>query len=135
MKHHVLILAGMILLGASLTACNGEDDPTPEATATSTSDVAATETPTETATATEAGGATQQAPIGGFALPSLTVAVGTTVVWSNQDDVPHTATAEDGSFNSGNIQGGTFSHTFEEAGTYAYFCEVHPTMTGEITVS
>lgn len=151
-------LGAIVLAGAVLLACGG-DDSTPEPTTAATSaatpeptsaatpaTTAATSAPTSapttatTATATEAataapGGEERQAPIGNFVLPSLTVSTGTTVVWSNQDGVPHTATADDGEFNSGTLsEGDRYEHTFDTAGTFAYFCEVHPTMTGEITV-
>lgn len=66
---------------------------------------------------------------------TLTIAVGDTVTWTNNDSAAHTATADDGSFDSGNIeQGESFSHTFDEAGTYTYVCTFHPNMTGEIVV-
>ena len=119
-----LLAAGAIALGAA--GCSSGDD---EPTATASATVAPTES-----TTTVAGGSTVQAPIAGFILPTLTVAVGSTVVWSNQDGVPHTATADDGEFDSGTITDGTFSHTFASAGNYAYACQVHQTMTGEIVV-
>jgi plastocyanin len=74
----------------------------------------------------------------------LTVPVGTTVTWSNQDAVVHTVTsgtsdglvgAADGLFDSGLFGGGeTFSYTFEEAGTFRYFCTPHPWMRATVTV-
>lgn len=70
-----------------------------------------------------------------FATPVLTIQVGDTVTWTNADDRPHTVTAGDGSFDSGNIdEGGTFSFTFTTPGTYAYLCQYHPDMTGTIVV-
>jgi plastocyanin len=73
-----------------------------------------------------------------FGPADLTVAVGDTVTWTNNDSAPHTVTSSSGptSFDSGNLAtGGTFSFTFDTAGTYAYFCEIHPDMTGTITVT
>lgn len=65
----------------------------------------------------------------------LTIPVGTTVTWTNNDGAPHTVTADDGSFDSGNLgQGDTFTFTFEEAGTFTYICKIHPSMTATITV-
>jgi plastocyanin len=71
-----------------------------------------------------------------FAPEELTVAVGSEVTWVNQDpDLPHTATSDDEIFDSGNLtEGGEFSFTFDEAGTFSYFCQVHPTMRGTIVV-
>jgi plastocyanin len=65
----------------------------------------------------------------------LTVPVGSTVVWTNHDDVEHTVTASDNSFSSPSIStDGQFSHTFGAPGTYTYFCAIHPFMTARVTV-
>ncbi len=89
-----------------------------------------------------------------FKPDSLEVAVGTEVTWKNADEgVAHTATSGKGGSNAvpgvsdgkpnkpdglfdGDLPdaGDTFSFTFEKAGTYPYFCEIHPSMTAEITV-
>jgi plastocyanin len=72
-----------------------------------------------------------------FSPPQLSVAVGTTVVWKNQDDMPHTivSDATPREFKSPPVDSGEqFSWTFSKAGTYAYFCSLHPRMTGVITV-
>jgi plastocyanin len=75
--------------------------------------------------------------ISGFAFSEdITVPVGTTVVVRNDDGAGHTWTSDDGVFDSGFIDGGdTFEFTFTEAGTFAFHCEVHPTMTGTVTVT
>jgi plastocyanin len=63
------------------------------------------------------------------------VAVGTTVVWTNGDDIPHTVVDADHKYKSSALDtGDTFSHTFTEPGTYEYFCSLHPHMTGKIIV-
>ena len=65
----------------------------------------------------------------------LTVAPGTTVEWSNGDDIPHTVTATDKSFRSKPLDTNDhFSFTFTTPGDYAYFCSLHPHMTGKIIV-
>jgi plastocyanin len=70
-----------------------------------------------------------------FSPSSLTVPVGATVVWKNDDGVAHTATTTSRGFDSGNLDNGAkFSFTFLKAGTYAYVCQYHPNMTGQITV-
>ena len=67
--------------------------------------------------------------------PRMQVTVGTTVVWTNNDPLPHTVTASDKSFNSGLIQPGkTYSHTFSKAGTFSYYCIPHPFMKGTVVV-
>jgi hypothetical protein len=61
--------------------------------------------------------------------------VGDTVTWTNQGPSIHTATANDGSFNSGNLDDGkSYSKTFTSAGTISYICTPHPFMTGRIVV-
>lgn len=75
-----------------------------------------------------------------FQPATLAVPVGTTVTWVNEDDIDHTATAgtpdaPDDAFDVDLAeQGAQGAHTFDEAGTYAYFCQVHTSMTGEIVV-
>jgi len=65
----------------------------------------------------------------------LTIAVGDTVTWTNQDGAAHTATATGGAFDSGNMKSGdAFSFTFASAGDYPYLCTYHPEMTGTIIV-
>lgn len=71
-----------------------------------------------------------------FAPSTITVTVGTEVTWVNNDVIFHTVTADDGSFNSGMLRpNASFSHTFEEVGTFPYFCAVHPSMRGTIVVT
>lgn len=71
-----------------------------------------------------------------FGPNTLEIPAGTTVIWSHMDTAPHTATADDGSFDSGRMEnGGTFSQTFDTPGTYTYFCELHPRMMGTIVVT
>lgn len=66
----------------------------------------------------------------------LTVEIGTTVTWSNEDAVAHTVTATGGAFSSGNMDPGTnFGYTFNAAGTFDYACTIHPSMKGKVTVT
>jgi plastocyanin len=70
-----------------------------------------------------------------FGPQTLTVSVGTTVVWTNRDDIPHTVVSTDGVFKSKvRDTDEKFSYTFTKAGTYPYFCSVHPKMTGKVVV-
>jgi len=65
----------------------------------------------------------------------VTIRAGSAVLWTNKDGAPHTVTAKDGSFDSGNLaQGASFSFTFQKAGTYDYFCAIHPSMKGTVVV-
>jgi amicyanin len=70
-----------------------------------------------------------------FQAPVVTVKAGTVVTWTNGDDIPHTVTANNGAFKSKVLDSGDgFSFTFAKAGEYAYFCSLHPHMTGKIIV-
>ena len=83
------------------------------------------------------GGAGDAVAITGFAFdpPELQVAAGTEVTWTNEDPAAHTVTADDGSFDSGTLdQGQTFAATVDQSGAVTYFCAIHPTMKGTITV-
>ncbi|MEO8711833.1 MAG: cupredoxin family copper-binding protein [Parafilimonas sp.] len=71
-----------------------------------------------------------------FSASTLTVSLGTTVKWTNNDATTHTVTADDGSFDSGNIApGGTFSHTFSAAGTTKYHCSIHTNMKASVVAN
>jgi plastocyanin len=70
-----------------------------------------------------------------FGPQTITVPIGATVTWTNRDDIPHTVVSTDGVFKSKvRDTDETFSYTFTKAGTYPYFCSVHPKMTGQIVV-
>jgi plastocyanin len=65
----------------------------------------------------------------------LSVAVGTTVTWTNRDDIPHTVVSDDAVFKSkARDTDEKFSYTFDKAGTYPYHCSIHPKMTGQVVV-
>jgi plastocyanin len=67
---------------------------------------------------------------------TITVTAGTTITWTNKDAVSHTVTSSTALFNSGSIgANGTYSFTFATAGTYAYYCAIHPSMTASVTVN
>jgi plastocyanin len=70
-----------------------------------------------------------------FKSPVLTVKPGTTVTWTNGDDIPHTVVSRDGIFKSKVLDSGDkFSFTFAKPGQFGYFCSIHPHMTGTIIV-
>jgi plastocyanin len=70
-----------------------------------------------------------------FTPPALTVARGDTIEWINRDIVPHTTTALDSAWNSGNVAaGGRFRFVARRAGSHRYVCGYHPDMTGRIVV-
>ncbi len=120
-----------------LSACGGGGT----SASTSAPTAAATSAPTVAATSAAAAGSDVTVQGFKFAPQSLEVRVGTKVTWTNKDSALHvvasgTPSAKDGKF-GGELQpsGGTASFTFAQAGTFAYFCERHPTsMTGTIVV-
>jgi plastocyanin len=87
-------------------------------------------------TSTDSSGATtHNVVIDNFKLPSLTVKVGDTVSWTNEDGAPHTATANGGSFDTDRLETGeSGSFTFTSAGEFDYFCAIHPSMKGKVIV-
>lgn len=89
------------------------------------------------ATAAAADGSQVEVKIDNFSFTpaTITVPVGTTVRWTNRDDIPHTVVANDKSFRSKALDTDeSFSFTFSKAGTYDYFCSIHPKMTGKVVV-
>jgi amicyanin len=70
-----------------------------------------------------------------FTPPELTVAVGTTVKWVNHDDIPHLVVSKDKALRSKALDtDDSFSYTFASAGTFDYFCALHPHMVGKVIV-
>ena len=70
-----------------------------------------------------------------FGPAELTVMVGTTITWTNRDDIPHTVVSTDKVFKSKVLDTDErFSFTFSTPGTFPYFCSIHPKMTGKVVV-
>jgi plastocyanin len=70
-----------------------------------------------------------------FSPATLTVSAGTTVLWTNQDDMVHTVTSSERVFSSPSLETDqTFTYTFTKPGTYTYFCKLHPRMTATVIV-
>ena len=70
-----------------------------------------------------------------FAPANITIAAGTTVTWTNNDDVPHVVTTDDKLFRSKALDtDDRFSYTFTKPGTYSYYCAIHPKMTAKVVV-
>ena len=71
-----------------------------------------------------------------FGPSTLTVPVGATVTWTNQDDVPHNVTSTEGQELKSSVldTDQKFSHTFTTAGAFSYYCSIHPKMTGKVVV-
>jgi plastocyanin len=70
-----------------------------------------------------------------FTPATITVPAGTTVRWTNRDDIPHTVVSDDQKFESKALDtDDQYSYTFTKPGTYPYFCSIHPKMTGKVVV-
>ena len=135
-------LAALLLIAA---ACGDDDDddaaspiPAQTATATATATAEATEEPTAEPTAEptdESSGTTHDFDIVYFTLPDVTVAVGDTIRWTNIDGTAHTSAARNNDWDSGSLPDRSrFGFTFDAAGSFEYFCTIHPSMVGTITV-
>jgi len=127
-------------LALTLAACGDDDDDDGGG-----GGGAATTEQTETTGGGGGGGGTQAGEAVTVDIPSIsfdpaevTVKAGTTVTWTNSDDLPHTVTKDGGpgpDFDSGNIEpGDEFEQTFDEAGTVDYICTIHPGQAGSVTV-
>ena len=113
-----------ILSMITAAACGGGGNSTQATNSTVTS-----------STSTVASGASVSIVNFAFSPATLNVALGTTVIWTNNDSTTHTVTSDTGVFNSGGMgQNATFSYTFNTAGTYTYYCSVHTYMKGTVVV-
>ncbi|MSQ31054.1 MAG: amidase [Dehalococcoidia bacterium] len=125
--------ASALVLAAAAVACGGDDEDAGAAAPAGTATPRTAAAGTTTATAASGGGQVSIASRS-FGAPAR-VKAGTRVTWTNRDEVPHTVTANDGSFKSGNIApGATFSQEFARAGTFAYKCSIHAEMAGSVIV-
>jgi plastocyanin len=128
----------VLLLALGLAACGDDDDDAAdtgdEPTTTEAEDTGTTAADDTGDEAT--GDATVVAQDFTFTVPD-SVAAGATVTFDNQDSAPHTMTADDDAFDSGNVTGGSQGEVTapSEAGDYAFHCEIHPNMTATLTVA
>ena len=135
MKKLLVLLIACLAL--TLAACGDDDDDDGGATGGGTA------SPTEqsdksTPPASKGGGEKVDIPSISFDPEELTVKAGTTVTWTNSDDLPHTVTKTDGpgpEFDSGSLgPGNEFEQTFDTKGKIDYVCTIHPGQAGSITV-
>ena len=119
--------AALLLFSMGITACSGYNAP-------STPSADPTPAPAGSTTVTIASGASTQTTTA-FGANPLTVPVGTTISWLNNDSTTHTSVADGSQWSSGNIPpGGRFNFTFNSAGRFTYHCQIHPNMVGTLVV-
>lgn len=136
----IKMLTGLFVAASlALGACGSGSTPTPATTAAPASAAPGSAPPSAAQSGAGGGAAGASAvTIQNFAFnpPTLTVKVGTEVTWTNQDSTTHTVTFDTGGTKSGDLaQGATYKQTFSSAGTLAYHCSIHPTMTATVTVT
>lgn len=132
------LCAVLALAGLAIAGCGGGDDDsgsatTSESTVTETGDDSGGNAPAPSGDAVRSA----EVEIEDFVYnpDPVTIEEGGKVIWKNRDAAPHTATAEDGSFDTGTLEEGKLkSETFKEPGTYAYICSIHPQMHGTVEV-
>ena len=141
MKNKMWLAPVLILALFALASCGDDDEGT---TVTETEPAATAPNPEDESSPAE----TTPAPAGSlersvkveivdFAYDPepARVATGGKVIWQNMDSAPHTATADDNSFDTGTLEEGKLkSESFKQAGTFTYFCEIHPDMRGTVEV-
>lgn len=147
MSSKPLLAAGLVALSLGLVACGSSGSDSTEADTASAGQESGTGEATEGETGSEAT-ESEPAPSGAaqksekvqiveftYEPDPVVVQAGGKVIWQNEDTAPHTATADDGSFDTGTIEKGKLgSATFKEPGTFTYHCAIHPTMHGTVEV-
>lgn len=134
--HRTSLVAGALLF--TIAACGGSDDGTADTSADEPVVTESTAPANDAVDPETAGGTTVGISKSRYDPKDLKVSVGDTVTFTNTDAFAHTVTSAEGQpmeFASGNFKDGeTFELTFDESGTFAYFCEIHPTMRATVNV-
>ena len=139
MKKLLVLLIACLALTVAACGDDDDDDGGGDGAATTTTE----QTDTGAAPPADEGGGGGEAvtvdiPAIEFDPTDVTVAAGSTVTWTNSDDLPHTVTKEGGpgpDFDSGNLDpGAEFEQTFAQPGTVDYVCTIHPGQAGTVTV-
>lgn len=146
-KTRIALLLPFVLVAFVLASCGDDDNADTGDTAGGVAETTETTETTETAPSSDSGGnapapsgeavRSEKVEIVDFAYDPdpTTIQAGGKVIWMNEDSAPHTATADDDSFDTGTIeQGKLASESFKQPGTYTYFCTVHPSMHGTVEV-
>ncbi len=143
-----VLCALLALTVIGVAGCGGSDSSTSSATTSESDATSESESDTTTSEPGDDSGGNAAAPSGdavrsaeveiedfSYRPDPVTIEEGGKVIWKNRDSAPHTATAADGSFDTGTIEEDKLkSETFKEPGTYAYICSIHPQMHGTVEV-
>ena len=135
-----LMVAVLIATLLALVAACGGSDVSPETSQGDTAASAPASTPTSVPIDTSTPSSSRESDITNFIFENLTISVGTTVTWTNQDRDTHTSTSGEGSKFDGVWdskfleQGEQFSTTFSQPGVFPYWCRLHPNMRATVTV-
>jgi plastocyanin len=123
MRSKLKIVTSIMILGLLAVACMGGPATTP--------------TPETGVQPTSVSGETKIEIVNfAFDPATVTVPVGTTVKWTNEDSATHTITSDSGDWDSGKLMNGqSFSHTFTQSGSFSYHCSIHASMKGTIEVT
>ena len=128
MRRFVVVVIGLFMLALGAGSFVTAQDATPGATAMASPMASPIASP----------GAGTPIEIRNFAYnpPTINVPVGGSLTWTNYDAVPHTATADDGSFNSDPLTNDSehYTYTFDKSGSFPYVCVFHPNMKGAVVV-
>jgi plastocyanin len=133
----VSVLALVLAVAALAASCGGSSTTTAGTRGTTPGTTPGTATATTPSTATGGGAGETRVAMKNLAFDpaSVTIRVGGTVTWTNEDSMNHNVVADNGEFESSMLaKGAAFSSTFATPGTYAYHCGIHPSMTGEVIV-
>ena len=142
MKKYLLFVAVVLVAAPLLVAgCTSTSNPSPSpstATVSATTTAATSNASTSIATSSPStSAASQTVVIQGFSFQpaSITIQTGASVTWRNDDSVSHQIVSNTNAFGSSVLNaGGSYTHAFDQAGTYPYHCGIHPYMTGTVTV-
>lgn len=137
-----LAVAGLLLFATAACGSSGDDESSSgdssstTAAAGSSTDYGSTDTTSASASDTPAEPTAPVIEDFSFTPDPIEIVAGDSVTWTNRGQNTHTVTADDDSFDSGNIDAGaTFEQSFDEVGDFTYHCNIHSSMTGTVTVT
>lgn len=140
----VIVIGAVVYYSGSKSNYPSSSISTPSQQSTPSTPTQPTTTPTTTTpqspTSTSSAATTYEVKIKDFIFSpaDITVKVGDTIKWTNEDSAAHTATASDGTFDTDRLaqgESGSYKFTSADVGTHNYICNIHPSMKGTVTVT